>query len=53
VSTLAGSGVASFANGVGSAALFNYPYGVAVTTIGDFVLGDANNNRIRKINSAG
>jgi hypothetical protein len=54
VTTLAGGGSAGgtssgFANGVGSAALFAAPYGVAVDTSGAVYVADASNNRIRLI----
>lgn len=52
VTTLAGSGTAGSADGVGTAAQFNYPVDVAIDTISSsiYVL-EANNNRIRKIAS--
>jgi streptogramin lyase len=36
-------------NGVGTAALFNNPYGVAVDTLGNVIVTDINNNKIRLI----
>ncbi len=53
VSTLAGSGVAGFADGAGTSAQFNYPTGVAVDSASNVYVGDYSNNRIRKITSAG
>ncbi len=53
VSTFAGSGAAGAANGNGSAASFNYPHGIAVDGSGNVYVADRNNNKIRKITSAG
>lgn len=53
VSTLAGSGFAGFADGVGTAASFSNPKGIAVDTAGNVYVADAVNNRIRKISSKG
>jgi hypothetical protein len=52
VSTLAGSGTATFADGTGAAASFKYPAGVAVNG-GDVWVADASNERIRKVTSGG
>ncbi len=49
VTTLAGSGSSSFANGVGSNASFYNPLGVAVDASGNVFVTDAHNNRIRKV----
>ena len=53
VSTLAGSGTAAFANGVGLAASFNGPRGVAVDSTGSVYVADESNHRIRKISPSG
>ncbi len=54
VSTLSGSaGVAGSADGVGAAALFNNPWGVATDGAGNVYVADASNNVIRKITPAG
>ena len=49
VSTLAGSGLWGSSDGIGSAASFADPYGVAVDSAGNVYVADTNNNEIRKI----
>ena len=49
VSTLAGSGVAGFADGMGAQAQFNGPVGVAVDRDGVVYVADTYNDRIRRI----
>ncbi len=53
VSTLAGQGRAGYADGPGSAAMFDHPAGVAVDGSGNVYVADERNNRIRKISPAG
>jgi trimeric autotransporter adhesin len=54
VTTLAGSaGVQGLVNGSGTAAVFQYSYGVAVGVDGTVYVADYGNNSIRKITSAG
>jgi hypothetical protein len=54
VSTIAGSpGMSGSANGVGSAARFSYPSGVAVDSAGNVYVADNNNDTIRKISPSG
>jgi gliding motility-associated-like protein len=53
VSTLAGSGVFGAANGVGSAASFHYPLGIAVDRSGNIYVGDQGNSLIRKVSPTG
>ena len=52
VTTLAGSGAAGAANGVGVAAQFNGPYGLAVDSSGNLFVSENGNHRIRKIDIA-
>jgi PKD repeat protein len=54
VTTLAGlAGTSGSANGTGSAARFNNPYGVAVDTNGNVYVADTYNFTIRKVTPAG
>ena len=53
VSTLAGSGTAGFADGVGTAARFKSPQGVAVKSNDVVVVADTFNNRIRLVATDG
>ena len=54
VSTLAGAaGRSGYADGVGRAASFSYPKGLAVDSAGNVYVADAANQIIRKINPAG
>ena len=53
VTTHAASGSGVFADGMGLAASFNNPYGVAVDSNGSVYVADMYNHRIRKISSFG
>ena len=53
VTTLAGNGTTTFADGTGTGATFNFPQGVAVLPNGNIVVADTVNNRIRLVTSAG
>lgn len=49
VTTLAGSNISGSADGIGTAASFNSPYGVVVDSSGTLYVADRSNNKIRKI----
>jgi len=53
VSTLAGSGQQGRLDNTGTTATFNQPTGIAVDAAGNVYIGDAGNDRIRKITPAG
>jgi len=53
VSSFAGSGSASFADGIGTNASFSNPMGLAIATDGTIYVSDYSNNRIRKITTGG
>jgi sugar lactone lactonase YvrE len=54
ITPLAGlRGAAGFANGTGTLARFNRPYGPAVTLDGNILLADQNNNQLRLVTPAG
>jgi sugar lactone lactonase YvrE len=53
VSTVAGSGVAGYVDGLSTDAKFNYPRGICIDASGNLYVGDSWNHRIRKIDNAG
>ena len=48
-SVFAGSGVAGYANGTGTAAQFNIPLGIVTDKLGNMYVCDSTNRRIRKV----
>jgi DNA-binding beta-propeller fold protein YncE len=49
VSTIAGSGIAGSANGIGTNAQFNYPLGIAIDSVGSAIfICDQDNQAIRR-----
>ena len=53
VSTVAGSTVSDYVDGVGTVAKFNSPTGISVDSTGNVWVADTNNHMIRQINTAG
>jgi len=53
VTTFAGNGEATYADGTGAAARFSYPSGIVFDSAGNLLVADENNYRIRKITAAG
>ncbi len=53
VVTIAGTGKAGFANGVGTAAALSQPWGLAIDPAGNLFVADYGNSWIRKITPAG
>ena len=53
VSTVAGSGVRGYKNGIGSDANFTWTWGIATDTLDNLYLGDTGANLISKISPAG
>jgi len=49
VTTVAGDGTAGFADGIGSAARFNFPTGLAAAEDGTLYVADPSNERLRRI----
>lgn len=49
ITTIAGNGTLGYADGIGSAAMFQYPRGIAIDKHGNLLVADASNRVIRKI----
>jgi sugar lactone lactonase YvrE len=55
ITTIAGTGVAGFGGdgGPATAAQLSSPFGVALDAVGDVLIADANNHRVRKVDTTG
>ena len=53
VSTVAGSTVSGYVDGVGTVAKFNIPHGISIDSAGNVWVADTGNHMIRQINTAG
>jgi hypothetical protein len=53
VSTLAGDGIFSYADGSGSNARFNAPQSVTFDSSGNIIVADTNNQRLRRVTPFG
>jgi len=53
VSTVAAVGIKGFADGPATVAQFNDPLGLAVTQMGDLIVADTHNHRIRRVTPSG
>lgn len=53
VTVIAGSGTASYLDSMGTNAGFNRPFGIARDQFGNFVVADAENNRVRLVSPSG
>ena len=53
VTTFAGSGIAGSADGTGTAASFNNPFGIALDTSGNLYIAGRDDGKVRKITSSG
>jgi len=54
ISTVAGNGIQGYnSSSVATSAELNQPYGVAVDSTGNIYIADANNHRIRKVDTSG
>lgn len=52
VTTVAGTAVPGYADGIGNAARFSAPYGIAVDSAGNLYVGDTDNNMVRKVTAS-
>ncbi|MHB8654477.1 MAG: NHL domain-containing protein [Terriglobia bacterium] len=53
ITTVAGSGISGFSDGIAAQAQFARPFGLAVDGTGNIYVADIDNNRVREVNTSG